>query len=243
MVKSRQIKQRARERVRGESYGIAFKLTIVLFVWQIVSGFWDTNQVPSEMTLGAISQFSFGLLTSSMISEIIVGVFGLGVLWSFVTWRRTNQVPEHPIKDSLRFWRRDTLIDVVVLYGVRYIFTLLWSLLLIIPGIYKSYAYSQADLLFADDVAKGNKIVSLTAYLTQSQHLMRGYKMRLFWLQLSFIGWWLLVLLTMGIAAIYVVPYYQAAMAEFYLELNRERPFMTQQAGDVVDVVDSNDEL
>ena len=61
--------------------------------------------------------------------------------------------------------------------------------------------------------------------MLRSQELMAGYKLRLFWLQLSFIGWWILVALTFGLAAIYVVPYYNATMAEFYIELTRERRY------------------
>ena len=91
------------------------------------------------------------------------------------------------------------------------VFTFLWSLLLVIPGIIKAYAYSMSFYILAD-----NPELTASEALAKSQSLMRGHKMELFILELSFIGWFFLIGLTFGLAAIYVAPYMEATMANFY---------------------------
>lgn len=91
------------------------------------------------------------------------------------------------------------------------IFTFLWTCLLIIPGIIKQYSYSMAFYILAD-----NPELTAREALSKSKEIMNGHKMELFVLQLSFIGWFLLVGITLGIASIYVTPYISATTANFY---------------------------
>ena len=101
---------------------------------------------------------------------------------------------------------------------LRYkIFTLLWTLLLIIPGIIKSISYSQMFYLIAED-----KKLEPGEAQKKSMEMMEGHKADYFVLILSFIPWFLLCVITFGLAAIYVVPYYQATMAEFHVRLVKE---------------------
>lgn len=96
--------------------------------------------------------------------------------------------------------------------------TLLWSCLLIVPGIIKSYAYSQAMYILAE-----NPHLSAREVLYRSEQMMKGHKMDLFLLGLSFIGWVLLTAITFGIAGIWVIPYMQASYANFYKNLCKEQ--------------------
>ncbi len=91
------------------------------------------------------------------------------------------------------------------------VFTFLWSLLFVIPGIIKVFSYSQTMLIVA-----GNKGISAREALNRSKAMMEGHKMDLFVLGLSFIGWGLLCGITFGIAYIWVGPYMQATMVNFY---------------------------
>ncbi len=97
---------------------------------------------------------------------------------------------------------------------VKTLFTFLWTLLFIIPGIVKHYGYAMSEYL----MARNTELTAMEA-LEKSQLLMKGRKMRLFLLNLSFIGWDLLVILTLGIASIYVVPYQKTAKTEFFNDL------------------------
>ena len=93
-------------------------------------------------------------------------------------------------------------------------FVMLWSLLLFIPGIVKSYAYCMAPYVLAE-----NPQMKAREALNESKRITKGSKMDLFVLQLSFIGWFLLCTITFGIAFIYVGPYMSTTMANAYQSL------------------------
>lgn len=94
------------------------------------------------------------------------------------------------------------------------VFTALWSLLFVIPGIIKSLSYFAAPYILAE-----NPEMSVLDAITKSRQMMDGHKADLFILQLSFFFWWMLVPFTFGLALIYVIPYMSAAMTNFYLSL------------------------
>lgn len=96
------------------------------------------------------------------------------------------------------------------------IFTFLWSILFIIPGIIAALSYSMVYLLYAEDQSS-----SAMDYLDQSKELMRGYKWDYFVFNLSFLGWMLLSVLTLGILCIWVIPYYSVAEVLYYDELKK----------------------
>lgn len=89
----------------------------------------------------------------------------------------------------------------------------LFTLLLVIPGIIKAFAYSQAWFIMADEGISGYSA------LKRSQEMMKGYKWNFFVFQLSFIWWFLLVVVTLGLAFIWVFPYYMTAKAYYYENL------------------------
>jgi uncharacterized membrane protein len=95
---------------------------------------------------------------------------------------------------------------------IRYeVFVLLWSLLFLVPGIVKSYAYAQMFYLLAD-----NPKLDAGEAQKKSIAMMDGHKAEMFVLHLSFIPWLLLASVTFGLAFIYVGPYMEATMAKYY---------------------------
>lgn len=91
----------------------------------------------------------------------------------------------------------------------------LWSLLLIVPGLVKGYSYSLVSFLLAENPELSGKEAR-----AKSEALMDGSKWNAFVLDLSFIGWWLLSGLTLGILAFfYVTPYVSLTGAELYKAL------------------------
>lgn len=96
------------------------------------------------------------------------------------------------------------------------VFTFLWSLLLIVPGIIKAYSYSMSGLIMAE-----NPEISAREAMEVSMEMMRGNKWRLFCLELSFLGWGILSLFTLGIGFLWLEPYVNAAIAAFYDEVSR----------------------
>lgn len=104
--------------------------------------------------------------------------------------------------------------ETFLLYLKMTLFIILWSLLFIIPGIVKALAYSMSYYIMAE-----NPEMNSTDALAESERMMKGHKGRLFCLYLSFIGWFLLSILTFGLLLIYVIPYTYAATVAFYKEL------------------------
>lgn len=94
---------------------------------------------------------------------------------------------------------------------------MLWTLLLIVPGIIKGLSYSMAPYILLD-----NPELTPMEAINKSQEMMRGHKMDLFLMQLGFVGWILLSFLTLGIALFWVGAYYDTVFAKFYMELKEE---------------------
>ena len=97
------------------------------------------------------------------------------------------------------------------------LFILLWSLLLIIPGIIKAYSYAMTPYILDE-----HPELSANDAIDRSRAMMKGHKFDLFWLQLSFIGWVLLGFLTFGIGYFWLAPYIDTAQAAFYQDLKAE---------------------
>lgn len=181
-----QLKSNAREQIRGK-IGTLFVIFLII---------------------GALS-FLVGLIPilGAIVSLFILSpAFSVGMAMIYL-----NIVDGHDINVSdifegfSYFWGA---FKVNFLVGL---FTFLWSLLFIVPGIIKSYSYSMAMYIWAENP----KMTALDA-ISASKQIMEGHKMDLFVLQLSFIGWILLGCVTCYLGFIYVVPYMNTAVVNFY---------------------------
>ena len=94
---------------------------------------------------------------------------------------------------------------------LRGLFESLWTLLLVIPGIYKHYEYYMIPYLLAD-----NPEMEWHEAFRLSKEMMAGNKFDTFVLELSFIGWYLLGMLVCCIGGIFVNPYYEMTFVELY---------------------------
>lgn len=97
---------------------------------------------------------------------------------------------------------------------LRGLYILLWSLLFIIPGIIKGYAYAMTPFIMAE-----NPDMTANEAITASKELMDGHKGELFTLELTFLGWSLLAAITCNIGYLALNPYMNAARAVFYKDL------------------------
>ena len=91
------------------------------------------------------------------------------------------------------------------------LFIVLWMLLFIIPGIVKSFSYAMTPYILEENPE-----------LTANEAMMKGHKFDLFWLYLSFIGWILLSIFTLGIGLLWLAPYMQTATAAFYEDVKAD---------------------
>ncbi len=94
------------------------------------------------------------------------------------------------------------------------VYVFLWSLLLIVPGIVKGYAYAMTPYIMHE-----HPELSANECIDASKKMMNGHKWRLFLLDLSFIGWLLLCVLTLGILTLWVQPWMECSHVSFYEQL------------------------
>ena len=103
--------------------------------------------------------------------------------------------------------------------SLSFFFKLLWTLLLIVPGIIKAFAYALVPYLLSDDKYKD---LGYREVLKKSEEMMNGHKMDYFVLNLSFIGWYLLVLPTLGLILIWLSPYVTTAQVKFLNDVKED---------------------
>jgi uncharacterized membrane protein len=186
-----ELKSSAKAQISGK-IGILFAMFLIMFGVSIASSF-----VP---VLGSIANFLVG------------AAFTLGGAWVFLRIAKGEEVSVGNI-----FYGFEDLWAAIKAQFFMGLFVSLWLLLLIIPGIVKTYAYSMTFFILAE-----NKGMPVLEAITLSRKMMNGHKMDLFLLCLSFIGWFILVVITFGIAGIWVYPYFYATLTNFYLSVKED---------------------
>ncbi len=162
-------------------------------------------ETPTYMTVSA------GSGAGGLLSFLISGPLSIGMCFFFVKnlhdENRGDLSVVTPFKEAFNNFPRK-------LGGSLWmgLFVFLWSLLFVIPGIIKSYSYSMTEYILADCPN-----VKAQDALKLSMRMMKGHKWEFFVLQLSFLGWVLLTILTLGILGIfYVDPYRNSTYAAYY---------------------------
>ncbi len=115
---------------------------------------------------------------------------------------------------GMLFERISITLKAFGLFFMMGLFVMLWSMLFFIPGVIKTYSYAMAPYIMAE-----NPDIGVFEAINDSKRMMFGHKMEMFILSLSFIPWFLLIGVTFGLAALYVGPYVQVTMANFYKEV------------------------
>lgn len=147
-------------------------------------------------------------LVSTLISLSIGGIIMLGRVRFFLSLVKRENARFDQLFSAFAFWKKAVLLN---LYTTILIY--LWSLLFVIPGIIASYRYAMAPYILAE-----NPTMSVKQAVEESKKLMSGKKASLFVLNLSFIGWSILSVLSFGIGFIWLIPYMHAAETAFYLD-------------------------
>ena len=155
-----------------------------------------------NMFLGTLVIPIYLILTyaeKALVLSLIIGVLLPTVTYLGVRLIRSGR-QEITLKDNIfgESTEASDLLDLLVLNLLVGLFTFLWSFLFIIPGIIKAYSYSQAINVFFDHKKNGTQI-SYTQAIKESMLMMKGNKLDLFILQLSFIGWWIPVSIVLSL--------------------------------------------
>ena len=225
MSNSKELRKKAWESLKGK-YWMAFAVTLVagligsignVFVsfgqnLSEVLGMVDPAEMDSTMAVGALVLNGVVLISSiigALFSIFVTDALTVGVSRYFI--KNTDSKPSFGETFSGFKTKYGRNIGTLLLVGIK---TFLWTLLFVIPGIIKTYEYAIIPYILADDP----EISSKDAF-KKAKQMMKGNKWRLFKLNFSFIGWGILCVLTLGIGTFFLIPYANAATAEFYAEL------------------------
>ncbi|GAA6237133.1 DUF975 family protein [Apilactobacillus micheneri] len=213
-----QLKMEANQML-SQHFGFFFTLFIPYFILNWMSSYTSSRSIIIDTNSNYPFHYDFGALSSSNIFSFIAMLFVLSAFFNLLdVWRNQSDFTNGFIKSFNILNSQRVFWGSIGISIVTFILVFLWSFLLFIPGIIKSFSYSQAIYIYRDAAKNGNPIGIMEA-ITKSRQLMDGYKVDYFVLKLSFIGWWLIVVISLGLAAIYVTPYYYLTMSNYYIKL------------------------
>lgn len=158
----------------------------------------------------------FGSSVDLLGTILLVGPLAYAMTNALLAMKR-DELKDVPVKSMLNLFKGDWQ-RYVVTYMIQYLVIILISIpTLCIGGIILSYAYKMTPFLLNDYPELSPKEA-----LKLSREMMKGYKWNLFVLDLTFIGWDILAILTCGIGLLWVMPYQTLAEAYFYEDLKAD---------------------
>lgn len=193
----------ARQSLNGNWGGA---VVVTLFYLLVYAG------VPAAFSIfEEVYHISLGFFGNVLQVLLVPIAFGYAVI--YLTLVRTGK--ECKIQDLF-----EGFLDYTRIWGTQILmglYIMLWTLLFIIPGIIKSYSYSLTSYILKDEPE-----LKFNAAIERSMDMMNGHKFDLFYLHLTFIGWGILSLLTLGIGFLWLNPYMMTAQAQFYEDVKAE---------------------
>lgn len=194
-----EIKERAKEIVKENFKGFWIGYLTVLAISVLCS-----FAIELLFTKGSMIYNCLTLVASFFSSTLSVGFY-----YYVLKMVRGN---DYQKEDLFKFV--GNILPIVAISILMMVFVLLWSVLLIIPGIVAALSYSMVFYLYVE-----NPEYTPMEYLSQSKEMMKGYKWDYFVFELSFLGWILLGIITFGIGLVWVIPYVTIAQTIYYDEL------------------------
>ena len=193
---STNIRALARQSLKGHWKSAALAVLIytictevpAIIIYALFGGF-------SEEALMSEEFFTPGDGLVSVYSILVAGAFTFGLTVYFLDLIRLKKTDTGMIFSGFGYY-----FKTMGLYVVMSVLIILWTLLLIVPGIIAAFRYSQAFYILADDPSKG-----VMQCIRESKEMMKGNKANYLWLQLSFIGWYVLTCAGIVIASVIAV--------------------------------------
>ena len=148
---------------------------------------------------------------------LVLFILALPLTWGYQTlFLGAVRGGEATAKDMFEGYNKELFSRVLTTTLLYYVYVFLWSLLLLIPGCIKAYSYAMTPYILKDNPEMKNN-----AAIEESMRMMDGHKLELFMLDLSFIGWAILSILTCCIGFLWLVPYMNMARVNFYEDLKK----------------------
>lgn len=208
-----ELRAQARERLEGK-WGTFVLMTFLMLVIQTIL------QIPGY--IGSLLEILSpeNVLASLSFSNIsnILSLLALPLSWGLtVSLLRNHREESVDLENLFDGFRGGRYVRVFCAMFLVNLFTFLWALLLIIPGIMKAFSYALTPYILWDEP-------ELTAKqaIARSSEIMQGRRWKLFCLYFSFIGWGILSVLTFCIGFLWLVPYMNASVVAFYEDARAE---------------------
>lgn len=212
-----------------KNYVSAVVVALLMGIFGTVSGESSARRVSENSDIYSGNLFNVGMITGLLagiatvvILIVLVAKVFVGNLLKMGGYRFfiLNQTAQPGIGTLLDGFRSGHYVNIVLTMFLRDLFTALWSLLLVVPGIVKHYEYLMVPYIIAE-----NPEMDYKEAFQISKQMMDGEKMEAFIMDLSFLGWYLLSAVTCGLLAIfYANPYVQASFAEMYT-FNKQKAY------------------
>lgn len=180
-------------------------------MWNVLGAVLIANLIGS-ITASVTVENEFVSLAVSIGGGILAFFMEIGLVRYMVNFITDKVHAFEMLFSKFKDWKQ-----VVITYLHQFAIVFLWTLLFIIPGIIKGLGYSLVSYILAD-----NSEISSNDALKLSEEMMNGHKADLFAFNLSFLGWHLLAILTLGILEIWIIPYQQTATTKFLLNIKEE---------------------
>ncbi|MFW6251846.1 MAG: DUF975 family protein [Halanaerobium sp.] len=215
-----ELKHRAKGKLKG-FYWQAFLVSLILIITGGSHNRLDLGSSSSTGTTNGGSGFALELVLLALLGVLFFLAFRIFLGYILEVGGRKYFIElsrgESEISYLLQFFNKKYYKNIITVLLYRGIYILLWSLLLIIPGIIKMYEYRFVPYIMAEQPdLDHNRALNLSRKMTA------GQKLDIFILDLSFLGWFILGALFFGIGMLFVQPYYDAVNAELYHKIKAE---------------------
>ena len=190
----------------GITYGVEIILSLLGYGPKIIDLGQDINGFPLfEIVAHPVYEIVTGILAIAILP------IGIGTTYYVMNLIRGNSMDIKCIFSKYKYY-----VPILIVVALIFVFTFLWTLLLIIPGIIYALKVSMSGFIMADELDENTKPMEV---LDKSKNMMEGHKWEYFVFNLSFIGWFFLIPVTLGIVLIWLVPYMQTANIMYYEKL------------------------
>ncbi|KZU97736.1 Integral membrane protein [Lactiplantibacillus plantarum] len=194
-----QLKKEAKDLLNG-NFVFFLLLFLPVFVIELIAegANFKSDNVNVQVVDPSVSSIWGSWDTIGLFSSLLAGFLIVGISYVLVDLFRESQIFSDPLKKSFTIVSRgDYFIGSILISLLSFVWIFLWTFLLLVPGIIKSLAYSQAYYIYRDAIDQQQSISCRDA-ISKSRALMNGHKWEYFMLQISFIGWGLLIMVTFG---------------------------------------------
>lgn len=193
-------RKRARTDLENQWFDAALITVIYYFIYQGIN--WLVTAFMAE--------------ESGLIFNLVWSLCCFPLIWGFKTLF-LDFIRGGQLQSSKLFSGYSDFIRIFIAYFAYIVIVIFGCLFFLVPGIIFAFMFAQTLFILKDD-----KEISAIGALKRSASMMKGHKLDLFFLYLSFIGWAILAILTLGIGFIFLVPYVNTTMAHFYEDLKAE---------------------